>query len=70
MQSFVTGLALVICFLLLPGSFVGAYFLVKRWTKDTAGRVILTIVLGVIFFVGGVTGTVAGCASLVPFNMH
>jgi len=66
MEPVVSILAVIICFALLPGSFVGAYFLVRKWVKDTAARVILTIVIGIIILCAGEFATVAGCAAIYP----
>jgi hypothetical protein len=69
MQSFVQVLASIICIALVPGSFVGAYFLIRKGVTNTGGRVVLTILLGCVFLVAGVVATVGGCASIVPMNI-
>lgn len=66
MENFVTAVAGILALALLPGSFVAAYFLVRKWVKDTAARVLLTIVLGLVILCAGEFATVAGCASLYP----
>jgi hypothetical protein len=53
---------------LIPGSFVGAFFLIRKPVTSTGGRVLLTIVLGGIFLIAGVVAIVAGCASLAPMD--
>jgi hypothetical protein len=66
MESFVSILSVIICLALLPGSFIGAALLARKWVKKTAGQVLLTIGLGLVFLVAGVTAAVAGCVALYP----
>jgi len=61
--------SLIVCLLLVPGSFVGAYFLIRKFVTGTTGRVLLTIFLGAVFLIAGVVAVVAGCASIVPLNI-
>jgi hypothetical protein len=56
----------ILCLLLIPGSFVGAFFLIRNFAAGTGARVLLTAVLGMIFLVAGVVAVVAGCASISP----
>jgi hypothetical protein len=61
-------IASVMCLALVPGSFIGAFFIIRKPVKNTAGRVFLTILLGGVFLVAGVVAIVAGCASVAPMN--
>jgi hypothetical protein len=58
----------ILCLALVPGSFVGAFFLIRKAVTGTAGRVVLTIFLGGVFLIAGVVAIVAGCASIVPMD--
>ena len=68
--DFVTGASLILCVLMIPGSFVGAFFLIRKPVQKVAGRVLLTILLGGIFLVAGVTAVVAGCSSIAPMSFR
>ena len=70
MEQFVTAAAGIFCLALVPGSFVGAYFLGRKWIKSPAGRVFFTLGVGVVILVAGVVGAVAGCSSLYSPNFH
>jgi hypothetical protein len=61
--------SVILCLLLVPGSFVGAFFLVRKWVTGAAGRVVLTMMLGGVFLIAGVIAIVAGCASIVPLDI-
>jgi hypothetical protein len=58
----------ILCLVLVPGSFVGAFFIIRKGVTGTAGRVVLTIILGGFFLIAGVVAIVAGCSSLVPMD--
>jgi len=60
--------AWIMCLALVPGSFVGAFFIIRKPVKNTAGRVLLTILIGGIFLVAGVVAIVAGCSSVAPMD--
>jgi len=62
-------ISLILIVALIPGSFVGAFFLIRKWVPSTAGRVLLTIFLGGFFFIAGSVAIVAGCASVVNLNI-
>ncbi len=64
MEQFVSAAAGIFCLALVPGSFVGAYLLGRKWIKSTAGRVFFTLGVGAVILVAGVFAAVAGCASL------
>lgn len=68
MESAATTVALIICLALLPGSFVGAYFLMRTWVKKPVYLVLLTIVVGLVILCAGEAATVAGCAAIAPPN--
>jgi hypothetical protein len=70
MEAFVSIVSVLICLALLPGSFIGAALLAKKMVKETAGRVLLTIGLGLVFLVAGVAATLAGCIALYPPNFR
>ena len=70
MESFVSILAVIICLALLPGSFVGAYFLIRKWVKNTAALIILTLIIGIVILCAGEFATVAGCAAMYPVSFH
>jgi hypothetical protein len=59
----------IMCLALVPGSFVGAYFLIRKAVTGTVGRVLLTLFLGGVFLIAGVVAIVAGCASIVPLDI-
>ena len=67
-KDVVPPIAAILCLALVPGSFVGAYYIIRKPVTNTVGRVLLTIVLGGIFLIAGVVATVAGCASIVPMD--
>jgi general secretion pathway protein G len=63
MDNLVLILSVIICLALIPGSFVVAHFVSKKWTKQSAGRVFLTIGLGIVFLASSVA------AVLVVFSI-
>ncbi len=70
MEQFVTAISSIVVLALIPGSFVAAYFLCRKWITNTVGRVFFILIVGVLIFVGGTTAIVAGCASLYPFRIQ
>lgn len=44
-------------------SFPGGYWLARRCAKNTGGRVVLTLLFGVILLVVGVIAVIAGCSA-------
>ena len=68
-ESIATISSLVLILALIPGSFVGAFFLIRKWVTGATGRVLLTIVLGGIFLIAGAVAIVAGCLSIAPLNI-
>ena len=58
----------ILCLALVPGSFVGAFFLIRKGVTNILGRVLLTIILGGIFLIAGVVAIVAGCSSVAPMD--
>jgi len=63
-------LAAIVCLALVPGSFVAAFYLIRKPVKDPAARVILTIILGIIIFVSGAFATIAGCSTVAPMDFR
>ena len=61
-------ISLILIIALIPGSFVGAFFIIRKPVTNTVGRVLLTLVIGGFFLVVGVVAIVAGCASLSPMD--
>ncbi len=61
-------ISLILIIALIPGSFVGAFFIIRKPVTNTVGRVLLTLVIGGFFLVAGVVAIVAGCASLSPMD--
>jgi hypothetical protein len=61
-------IALILIIALIPGSFVGAFFIIRKPITNTVGRVLLTLVIGGFFLIAGVVAIVAGCASLSPMD--
>lgn len=59
MENFFGFLALAVAL----ASFPGGYWLARRCVKNVAGRILLTLLFGVIFLVVGVTSVVAGCSA-------
>lgn len=59
MENFFGILALVVALAAFPGGFFAA----RCCTKSVGGRVVLTLVFGVIFLVVGVIGVIAGCSA-------
>jgi hypothetical protein len=59
MENFFSFLAIVV----LLASFPGGYWLAKRCTKSVGGRVVLTLVFGVILLVVGIVAVIAGCSA-------
>ena len=54
----------ILCMALVPESFLGAFWIIRKWVKSEAAVVLLTIVLGGIFMIAGVVAVLAGCASV------
>ncbi len=44
-------------------SFPGGYWVARRCAKNTGGRVVLTLLFGVVFLVVGVIAVIAGCSA-------
>ena len=61
-------ISLILIIALIPGSFVGAFFIIRKPITNTVGRVLLTLVIGGFFLIAGVVAIVAGCASLSPMD--
>jgi hypothetical protein len=61
-------ISLILIIALIPGSFVGAFFIIRKPVTNTVGRVLLTLVIGGFFLIAGVVAIVAGCASLSPMD--
>jgi hypothetical protein len=59
MDSFFGFLAMVV----VLAAFPGGYWLARRCVANTGGRVLLTIIFGVVIIVVGVTAAVAGCSA-------
>ena len=59
MENFFGFLAIVVVLASLPGG----YWLAKRCTKSAGGRVVLTLVFGVILLVAGLIAVMAGCSA-------
>jgi hypothetical protein len=54
----------VLAIIVLLAAFPGGFFLARRLVKGTGGRIVVTVVLGVIFIVGGLIAIMAGCSAL------
>ncbi len=59
MDSFFGFLAMVVLLVAFPCG----YWLARRCVANTGGRVVLTLIFGVIILVVGVTAVVAGCSA-------
>ncbi len=59
MENFFGILALVVAL----ASFPGGYWVARCCVKNTGGRIVLTLVFGAIFLVGGVIAVIAGCSA-------
>lgn len=59
MESFFGILALLVAL----ASFPVGYWLARKCVKNVPGRVVLTLLFGVIFLVVGVCSVVAGCSA-------
>ena len=59
MESFFDILAVVV----LLVSFPGGYWIARCCVKNVGGRIVLTIVFGIILLVVGVVAVVAGCSA-------
>ncbi len=59
MENFFGFLALAVAL----ASFPGGYWVARCCTKSVGGRVVLTLVFGVIFLIGGVIAVIAGCSA-------
>jgi len=60
MDNFFGFLAVAVALASLPCG----YWLAKRCTKNTGGRVVLTLVFGVVILVVGVIAVIAGCSAM------
>jgi len=63
-QSPVLTISWILVFLLIPGSFFGAYYTVRNFVKNLAAVVLLTFVLAAIYFIAGTCAIFAGCSAL------
>ncbi len=59
MDNFFGFLALAVAL----ASFPGGYWLARCCVKSVGGRVVLTILFGILFLVVGVVAVVAGCSA-------
>jgi hypothetical protein len=60
MESFFGILALLVAL----ASFPGGYWLARKCAKNIPGRIVLTLLFGVILLVVGVCSVVAGCSAV------
>ena len=59
MENFFGCLAIAV----MLAAFPGGYWLARRCVKNIGGRIVLTLLFGVIIMVGGLTAVVAGCSA-------
>jgi hypothetical protein len=60
MENFFGILAVVVVLAALPCG----YWLARRCAKNTGGRVVLTLVFGVVFLVAGLIAVISGCSAM------
>jgi hypothetical protein len=53
----------ILAIVVAVASFPGGFFLARRLVKGIGARIVLTIVFGTIFLVGGVIAVIAGCSA-------
>jgi hypothetical protein len=70
MEQFVTAVSSILILALIPGAFVAAYFLCRKWLTNNLGRAFFILIVGIIIFIGGATAIVAGCSSIYPMNFR